>query len=132
MSTNEPAGNPPSSENQASHQEPEVSMWSESNPGAAPAVVVAQGPSTSSNAIVALVLSIVSWVVCPVIFAIVALVFASKADKEIASSSGRIGGGSLATASKILSWINIGVFAALFVLGILVLLFLTIAGVSSN
>ena len=87
---------------------------------------------TSSNAIVALVLSIVSWVVCPVIFAIVALVFASKADKEIASSSGRIGGGSLATASKILSWINIGVFAALFVLGILVLLFLTIAGVSSN
>jgi hypothetical protein len=35
-------------------------------------------------------------------------------------------------ASKILSWINIGVFTALFVLGILVLLFLTIAGVSSN
>ena len=116
---------------------PEESIWSEGAPVAAAPVASASdavtvSAPTSYNAIVALVLSIVSWVVCPVIFAIVALVFASKADKEIASSSGRIGGGSLATASKILSWINIGVFAALFVLGILVLLFLTIAGVSSN
>jgi len=126
MSDQEPGQNPP-----------EESIWSEGAPvAAAPAAsasdVVAVSAPTSSNAIVALVLSIVSWVVCPVIFAIVALVFASKADKEIASSGGRIGGGPLATASKILSWINIGVFAALFVLGILVLLFLTIAGVSSN
>jgi hypothetical protein len=126
MSDQEPGQNPP-----------EESIWSEGAPvAAAPAAsasdAVTVSAPTSSNAIVALVLSIVSWVVCPVIFAIVALVFASKADKEIASSSGRIGGGSLATASKILSWINIGVFAALFVLGILVLLFLTIAGVSSN
>jgi hypothetical protein len=107
MSDQEPGQNPP-----------EESIWSEGAPvAAAPAAsasdVVAVSAPTSSNAIVA-------------------LVFASKADKEIASSSGRIGGGSLATASKILSWINIGVFAALFVLGILVLLFLTIAGVSSN
>ena len=126
MSDQEPGQNPP-----------EESIWSEGAPvAAAPAAsasdVVAVSAPTSSNAIVALVLSIVSWVVCPVIFAIVALVFASKADKEIASSSGRIGGGSLATASKILSWINIGVFAALFVVGILVLRVLTIAGVSSN
>ena len=120
---------------------PEESIWSEGSvpvpespqpTGQVPSGAVIASQPTSSNSIVALVLSIVSWVVCPVIFAIVALVFASKADKEIAASGGRIGGGSLVLASKILSWINIGVFAALFVLGILVLLFLTIAGVSSN
>ncbi|MGB4323732.1 MAG: hypothetical protein WBJ33_00545 [Candidatus Nanopelagicales bacterium] len=120
---------------------PEESIWSEGSvpapesaqpAGQVPNGAVITSQPTSSNSIVALVLSIVSWVVCPVIFAIVALVFASKADKEIAASGGRIGGGSLVLASKILSWINIGVFTALFVLGILVLLFLTIAGVSSN
>jgi len=120
---------------------PEESIWSEGSvpvpesaqpTGQVPSGAVIASQPTSSNSIVVLVLSIVSWVVCPVIFAIVALVFASKADKEIAASGGRIGGGSLVLASKILSWINIGVFAALFVLGILVLLFLTIAGVSSN
>jgi hypothetical protein len=120
---------------------PEESIWSEGSvpvpesaqpTGQVPSGAVIASQPTSSNSIVALVLSIVSWVVCPVIFAIVALVFASKADKEIAASGGRIGGGSLVLASKILSWINIGVFTALFVLGILVLLFLTIAGVSSN
>ncbi len=132
MSNNEPAGNQPSSENQASHQEPEASMWSESNPGAAPAVVVAQGPTTSSNAIVALVLGILSWPVCPVIFAIIALVFANKADKEIAASQGRVGGSAFVLAAKILSWINIGFFAALTILGLFAILFLTLAGVSSS
>lgn len=107
-------------------------MWSEANPVAAPAVVVAQGPATSSNAIVALVLGILSWPVCPVIFAIIALVFASKADKEIKASQGRVGGSSFVLAAKILSWINIGFFAALTILGIFVLLFLTLVGVSGS
>ncbi len=98
----------------------------------APPVVVAQGPVTSSNAIVALVLAILSWPVCPVIFAIIALVFANKADKEIAAGQGRIGGSAFVLAAKILSWINIGLFAALTVLGLLALLFLTLAGVSGN
>jgi hypothetical protein len=87
---------------------------------------------TSSNSIVALVLSIMSWVVCPVIFAIIALVFANKADKEITANQGNMGGGSLVLASKIVSWINIGFYAALLVLGLLALFFLTLAGVASN
>ncbi len=107
-------------------------MWGESGPMAAPTVVVATGPVTSSSAIVALVLSILAWPVCPVIFAIIALVFASKADKEIVASQGRIGGSAFVLAARILSWINIGLFAALMVLGLLALLFLTLAGVSSN
>ena len=109
-------------------------MWSEvsAQGEAAPVVFVTQGPVTSSNAIVALVLGILAWPVCPVIFAIIALVFASKADKEIAASQGRIGGSGFVLAAKILSWINIGLFAALTVLGLFAVLFLTLAGVSST
>ena len=103
------------------------SIWDE------PAVVVASAaPGASGNSIVALVLSITSWVVCPIVFAIVALIFAHKAEKEIAASNGSVGGGAFVLASKILSWINIGVYSAVVVLGIIGLFFLTILGVSSN
>ena len=103
------------------------SIWDE------PAVVnTAATPSASGNSIVALVLSITSWVVCPIVFAIVALVFANKAEKEIAASNGSVGGGAFVTASKIVAWINIGVYSAVVVLGIIGLFFLTILGVSGN
>jgi len=72
-----------------------------------------------------LVLSIVSWVICPIIPAIVALVFANKADKEIAASNGWVTGGGLVTASKIVAWINIGLYAA--ILAILLIVFLLAA-----
>lgn len=130
MSNQDPEGN--NQEPAAPSQSSAESMWGESSPIAAPTVVVATGPVTSSSAIVALVLSILAWPVCPVIFAIIALVFASKADKEIIASQGRIGGSAFVLAARILSWINIGLFAALMVLGLLALLFLTLAGVSSN
>jgi hypothetical protein len=90
MSNQDPEGN--NQEPAAPSQSSSESMWGESGPMAAPTVVVATGPVTSSSAIVALVLSILAWPVCPVIFAIIALVFASKADKEIVASQGRIGG----------------------------------------
>jgi len=130
MSNQDPEGN--NQEPAAPSQSSSESMWGESGPMAAPTVVVATGPVTSSSAIVALVLSILAWPVCPVIFAIIALVFASKADKEIVASQGQIGGSAFVLAARILSWINIGLFAALMVLGLLALLFLTLAGVSSN
>jgi len=76
-------------------------------------------PQESSNAVVALVLSITAWVVCPVIPAIVALVFAARADREIRSSAGAITGAGLSTAAKVVSWINIGIFAAVLVMMIL-------------
>lgn len=90
--------------------------------GAAPAV-----PSTNNNAIVAFVLSLVSWVVCPIICAIVALVFASKAKKEIEQSGGWQTGSGFVTAAKIISWLNI-------VLGIigLILYIIIIAVVVTN
>lgn len=94
-------------------------------------------PVTSGNAIVALVLSIVSWLVLPLVLAIVALVFARKAEREIAGSQlngvqRRIGGENMVTAAKILAWINIGFFTALLVLAVFAVFFLVLAGVASN
>lgn len=76
---------------------------------AAPGVAPVAGPTTSTNAIVGLVLAIVSWVVCPIIAAIVALVLAHSSDKEIKASGGTVGGAGLNTATRIIAWINIGV-----------------------
>ena len=122
--SNENPEQPKSQEETIWQAEPEVVVVG------APTMVV--NPPTSSNAIVALVLSITSWVVCPVIFAIIALVFATKAEKEITANNGRMGGGSLVLASKIISWINIGFYAALLVLGLLAFFFVALVGVASN
>lgn len=75
--------------------------------------------STASDAVVALVLAILSWVVCPVILAIVALVFAGKAKRAIAASNGWLDGSGMVTAAKIIAWLNI-------VLSILFAVFLVI------
>lgn len=75
-------------------------------------------PPTSSSAIVALVLAIAAWLVCPVIPAVVALVFASRATREIRASGGALRGGELTLAAKLVAWINIGFFLlVLFILG---------------
>lgn len=99
-------------------------------PPAAPAY--GPTPQTSNSAIAALVLSIVSWVICPIIPAIIALVFANKAEKEIAVSNGWVTGGGLVTASKIVSWINIGLYAALLAIGVLVLILAAVGGAFSS
>jgi hypothetical protein len=133
MSSNNP-DNPENPVNPASAGQNPVgaeSIWQ-----AEPEVVVfgapVINPPTSSNAIVSLVLAIMSWVVCPIIFAIIALVFANKADKEIAGRQGQLGGSSLVLAAKIVSWINIGFYAALLILGVLAFFFVALVGVASN
>ncbi len=93
----------------------------------APAYYPPSSP-TSTNAVIAFVLSIVSWAVCPIIPAIVALVLAAGAQKEIAAGQGRVQGGGLVTAAKIIAWINIGFWAALLVIGAF---FLVLAAVAS-
>ena len=77
-------------------------------------------PETESMAVVALVLAIASFVVCPVIPAIVALVLANNADASISASGGRKTGEGLTKAARIVSWINIGIFVAGLVLVILI------------
>jgi len=92
-------------------------------------------PPTSSSAIVALVLAISAWVVCPVIPAVVALVFASRATREIRGSGGALRGSELTLAAKLVAWINIGFFLlVLLILGSIgVVVFLaSMAGVSQT
>ena len=79
-----------------------------------------QAPETESTAVVALVLAIASWVVCPVIPAIVALVLANNADASIQASGGRKTGEGLTKAARIVAWINIGIFVGGLVLVILI------------
>jgi len=85
-------------------------------------------PQTSTSAIIALVLSILSWTFCPLITAIIAIVLAYQADKEIRNSGGKVTGQGLSFAAKIIAWINIGVSVALIVLAVVFALVLAIAG----
>lgn len=79
-----------------------------------------QGQSTDSKAIIALVCAIGSFVVFPVVPAIVALVLAPQARRDIAASGGRLTGEGLVTAAKVIAWINL-VLCLLAVLGFVLL-----------
>lgn len=69
-------------------------------------------PATNQKAIYAFTWSIVSWVICPVIAAIVALVMAKDAKREIDASNGWSTGSGFVTAAKWLSWGSIVLFVA--------------------
>lgn len=75
-----------------------------------------------------MVLAIGSFVVCPVVLAIVALVLASNAKKNIAASGGTLTGESLAQVAGIISWVNIG----LAVLGVVLIIILVAIGASTD
>jgi ABC-type sugar transport system permease subunit len=64
-------------------------------------------PHTDGTAVVALILSIASWVICPMIAAIVALVLAHVAGNKIDASGGRVTGEGLVRAAQIIAWIHI-------------------------
>jgi hypothetical protein len=91
-------------------------------------------PQTSSDAILALILAILSWAVCPLVLAIVALVFANKASKVIAASNGWVNGSGMVTWAKIIAWVNIAVGILVFGLLIVALLagFFTTASVDTS
>jgi len=82
-----------------------------------------QFPKTSTYAVVSLVLAIGSFVLCPLILSIAALVVASSASKEIEASNGWITGDGMVKAAKIIAWINIAlvivVLIAVIALGVL-------------
>lgn len=102
--------------------------------GYPPAVPVYQAPApTSTNAVVALVLAVASWVVCPIVAAVVALIFAHQGDKEIAASGGRVQGQGLITAAKWVAWINIGLMVAgIVAMGFVFLMIAVAGGLSAN
>lgn len=85
-------------------------------------------PQTSSNAVVALVLAIGSFVVCPAVLAVIALVVAGSAQRQIEASGGWQTGTGLVQAARIISWINIG----LAVLGTVLFFLIAAVAVSSS
>ena len=87
---------------------------------------------TSSDAIVAFILSLISWIACPIVFAVVALIFAMKADKSISTSAGQVSGGGLLLAAKLIAWINIGFWIAVLVIGGFIGIVLLLAGAGSQ
>ena len=74
-------------------------------------------PQQDGTAVAALVLAIASFVVCPLVPAIVALVLARQSQQKIAASGGRLTGEGLNTAARIIAWIHLGLIA----LGILII-----------
>ena len=62
---------------------------------------------TDSKATIGLVLAIVSWLLCPIVLAIAALIVAGQSNRAIDASGGRLEGRSLNTATKWIAWINI-------------------------
>jgi len=87
---------------------------------------------TSSEAIVAFVLSLISWIACPIVFAVVALIFAMKAEKSISTSAGQVSGGGVLLAAKLIAWINIGFWIAVLVIGGFIGIVLLLAGAGSG
>jgi Domain of unknown function (DUF4190) len=83
-------------------------------------------PQTEPLAIWGLVTAILAWVACPIPFvpAIVALVLAGNAQRNIEASGGTKEGRGINTATKILAWINIGMWA-------LIAIFVVVAIVAS-
>jgi hypothetical protein len=77
------------------------------------------------------VLAICSFVVCPVIPAVIALFLAASANRNIRASNGALDGASLVTAAKIIAWINIGL-ALLVTVIIVIAVIVAAAGDSSS
>ena len=77
-------------------------------PAAATAAVpVGMKPQVSNRAIAVIALAISSFILCPVLPAIVALFMAPGANREIDASNGWLTGRGLVTGGKVLSWVNI-------------------------
>ena len=85
----------------------------------------AHAGTTSGTAVAALVLSIASWVVCPIVPAIVALVLAQTASREVRP-------GQKDAAGMILAAINIGVGAAVVLVGGVAVLVIALAAAASS
>lgn len=79
----------------------------------------AQPPQTDGTAIAVLVLAIGSWLICPVIPAIVALVLARNAKRAIAESRGMKTGEGMVKAGVIVSWINIAFYVLVAIIAVI-------------
>jgi hypothetical protein len=72
-------------------------------------------PQNSNDAVVALVAAIASWVICPIVPSIVALVYAGRARRAILASGGALTGSGMVTAARVLAWVHLVLAAVLLV-----------------
>ena len=79
-------------------------------------------PRTEGTAIAALICSIASWLLCPMILAVIALALAHAAGNKIDASAGRLTGNGLVRAAQIISWIHIGLVTLVCVIIAIVLI----------
>ena len=70
-------------------------------------------PPNDGAAIAALILAIASFVICPVVPAIAALVVATSSRRNIADAGGALGGEHLCRVATVVVWVNIGLFLVL-------------------
>ena len=87
---------------------PPPGAWAPPRGWGQPAYQFGYAPPTKTNtsAIVAFVLALASFGICPFIGAVVALLLASNAKREIAASGGRETGSGLATAAVVLAIVH--------------------------
>ena len=91
------------------------------------------GPQqTSTRAIIALVCAVGSFLVFPLVPAIVALALAPGATQEIRASGGRLTGEGLVTGARITAWLNIGLTVLVLVLVVLAFVVFAGAGVGAG
>lgn len=62
---------------------------------------------TDTSAVLAIALAVSSWIILPIVGAIAALIFASKARRNIKRSNGQLTGTNLATAAQVIAGANI-------------------------
>ena len=84
--------------------------------GPTPGYPIYGPPPNDGNAIAALILSISSFVICPVIPAVIALILAGVAKRNIIASGGTKAGLGLVTAARVISWVNIGLVTAFLII----------------
>lgn len=87
---------------------------------------------SSSNALIALLLAIFSWIFCPIVLAVVGLILASKADKEIAASGGRVTGAGMTLATRIIAWGNIALYGAMILATVFFIVIAMVAAFSES
>lgn len=85
-------------------------------------------PQQSNTALIAMIMGILSFVVIPVVGAIVAIVLGRNARREIRQSGGRLSGDGMALAGIVLGWINL---ALVIIPSCLVVVFILAAGATA-
>lgn len=92
--------------------------------GTVPAGSMRQQLPTDGMAVASLVLSISSFLFCPVITAVLGVIFGYMSLTKIEESRGTVGGSELARAGIIIGWINIGITV---LIGLFVLIMVLVA-----